>query len=63
MITKIENLIHNMSTEYVNERDMDDKIISIYFYKITMKVHSNLQIGINSHILTDYFKSLIDNIK
>jgi hypothetical protein len=66
MITPIKNLNHYTS-DYVNEMDMDTKIESIYGFRITMILHSNLQIAVNStrnrNRLSNYFKYLLNNIK
>ena len=66
MITPIKNLNHYTS-DYVNEMDMDTIIESIYGFRITMILHSNLQIAVNStrnrNRLSNYFKYLLNNIK
>jgi hypothetical protein len=66
MITEIKSL-HIYTADYVNEMDMDTKIESIYGFRITMILHSKLQINVNStrnrNRLSNYFKSLLDNLK
>ena len=66
MITQIKNH-NNYIADYVNEMDMDTKIESIYGFRITMILHSKLQINVNStrnrNRLSNYFKSLLDNLK
>jgi len=66
MITEIKSL-HIYTADYVNEMDMDTKIESIHGFRITMILHSNLQINFaatrDRNRIVNHFKSLLDNLK